>query len=168
MVSQKQAVTNAILSVFPKYELGGEVILSTLLNSDTKKKLRAILVSGFKAGEISMSEDAIKKYITSKDDKALDKYVSGLLDNWVRKNPEFNNGGKYITKNPGSRAGSGDEQVRAMRNLKKTTNDPEVLAEIDAAITERLAEIKPTQTVEIDVEALPEHLRRFVVTTEEE
>ena len=48
-----------------------------------------------------------------------------------------------------------------MRALKKTTNDVSVLAEIDKAIATRLAEIKPA-TVEIDVSALPEHLRHLV------
>jgi hypothetical protein len=166
MVNQKVGVTNAVLSLFPDYELNGEVILASLLTSEHKKQLRAILVEGFKAGEIAMTEKAQAKYLATGQETALNKYVSGLLDNWIRKNPEFNNKLKYITKNPGSRAGSGDDQVRAMRNLKKTTNDQSVIAEIDEAIAERLAEIKPTQTVEINVEALPEHLRKFVTTEE--
>jgi len=158
--SQKQAVTNAVLSLFPDYELNGEVKLSSLLNTDIKNQLKSILSEGFEAGEIAMSEQAKAKYIGNPTD--MTKYCGGLLDNWVRKNKEFNNGEAYVTKNPGSRAGSGDEQIRAMRALKKTTNDTTQLAAIDAEIAKRLAEIKPVQAVEINVEALPESLRHLV------
>lgn len=159
MVNQKTAVTNAVLATFPDYELGGEVVLSELLNSDIKKQLRAVLFEGFRAGEISMSEEATAK---AASDTYLTKYVSGLLDNWIRKNPEFNSGGKYITKNPGSRAGSGDESVREMRKLLKTVTDEETRAAIQVAIDERIAEIKPESVVTINAEALPEHLRQFI------
>ena len=160
MVNQKVGVKNVVLSFFPDYELGGETILASLLTTDIKKQMKSAIAQGFKAGEISMSEAAQVKYLSN--DEALIKYVGGLLDNWVRKDPEFNNGASYVAKNPGSRAGGGDDQVRAMRALKKTTNDTAVLAEIDKAIAERLAEIKPTQTIEINVDALPEHLRHLV------
>ena len=160
MVNQKQAVTNAVLAVKPDYQLNGEVILADVLNSDDKKQARAILFEGFKAGEIAMTEQAKVKYLH--DDTALSKYVSGLLDNWIRKNTEFNNGQAYVTKNPGSRAGSGDEQVREMRKLLKVTSDEQARALIQQAITERLAAIKPESTVTINADALPEHLRHLV------
>jgi hypothetical protein len=159
MVSQKQAVTNAVLSVIPDYELGGETILSEVMTDAQKKEIRSILVSGFQSGQIEMSEDAKVRYA---DQSELSKYVSGLLNNWVRKNPEFNNGGAYTTKNPGSRSGSGDEQIKALKSLLKVTADAEVRKEIEQAITDRLAEIKPAQTVTINVDALPAHLRHLV------
>ena len=159
MISQKQAVKNAVLSIFPNYELGGETVLSSLLNSDNKKEIKQMVFEAFKAGEVSFSAEAQAKY--GSDDAKLLKYVGGMVDNWVRKDPEFNNGQKYITKNPGSRAGSSDDQIKALRALKKTTTDTTVLAEIDEAISTRLAEIKPTKTVEINVEALPEHLKHL-------
>lgn len=160
MVSQKQAVTNAVLSIFPDYELGGETTLSSILTPDSKKEIRSLVFEAFKAGEVSFSEDAQSKY--GQDDQALMKYVGGMVDNWIRKNKDFNNGQAYVTKNPGSRAGSQDDQIKALRGLKKTTNDPQALAEIEEAIQTRLAEIKPTKTVEINVDALPEHLKHLV------
>jgi hypothetical protein len=159
MVSQKQAVTNAVMSVIPGYELGGETILSEVLTDAQKKEIRSILVSGFQSGQIEMSEEAKVRY---SDQAELSKYVSGLLNNWVRKNPEFNNGGNYTVKNPGSRSGSGDEQIKALKSLLKVTADAEVRKEIEQAITERLAEIKPAATVTINVDALPEHLKYLV------
>lgn len=159
MVSQKQAVTNAVMSVVPDYELGGETILSEVLTDAQKKEIRSILVSGFQSGQIEMSEEAKTRYSETSE---LSKYVSGLLNNWVRKNPEFNNGGSYTVKNPGSRTGSSDEQLKALKSLLKVTADAEVRKEIEQAITERLAEIKPAQTVTINVDALPEHLKYLV------
>jgi len=164
MISQKQAVTNAVLSVIPSYELSGEAILKDSLNTDNKKAIRTILFEAFQAGEVVYSKDASNL----QDDKYVTKYVSGLLDNWVRKNPEFNNSfkhtinGKYETKNPGSRAGSGDEQVREMRKLLKTISDETTKAQVQEAIDARLAEIKPASVVTINAEALPEHLKHLV------
>jgi hypothetical protein len=159
MVNQKQAVTNAVLSVIPGYELGGETILSEVLTDAQKKEVRSILVSGFKSGQIEMSAEAKTRYA---EDSELSKYVSGLLNNWIRKNPEFNNGTGYVTKNPGSRSGSGDEQVKALKSLLKVTADADLRKEIEQALNERLAEIKPTATVTINVDALPEHLKYLV------
>lgn len=157
MISQKQAVTNAVLSVFPDYELNGETILSSILTKESKQELRTILFAGFKAETITFQN---KEFLA--DDAYVTKYVSSLLDNWVRKNPEFNNGGKYETKNPGSRSGSQDEQIKAMRQLMKTVSDASVRTEIQAAIDSRMAEIKPESVVTINVDALPAHLRHLV------
>jgi hypothetical protein len=105
---------------------------------------------------IDMSEQARGKYIGNGSE--LRKYVVGLINNWVRKAPEFNHGGKYIPTQPGSR--SSDETLKALRTLAKTVSDPVVLNEINEAIRERTEELKPT--AEINVSALPEHLRHLV------
>ena len=164
MISQKQAVTNAVVSTLPDYEVGGEVILKSQLTPETKKAMRTLLFEAFQAGEVVYSKDPANL----QDTKYLTKYVAGLLDNWVRKNPEFNDNfkaaptGKYETKNPGSRAGSGDEQVREMRKLLKTISDPETRGKIEAAIAARIIEVKPESAIIINAEALPEHLRHLV------
>jgi hypothetical protein len=156
MITQKQAVTNAVLSVFPDYEMNGETILSDILTRESKVEIRAILFAGFKAGGITFENRALLA-----DDAYVSKYVTGLLDNWIRKNPEFNNGAKYETKNPGSRSGSQDETIKALRNLMKCV-EGETKAEVQKAINERMAEIKPESTVTINVDALPAHLRHLV------
>lgn len=162
MMSQKDAVTNVVKSTFPSYKLGGEVILKSLLTADIKKVMKATLFESFRAGEVTFSAGEEKLA----DDVYLNKYVSGLLDNWVRKNPDFNanfGGGKYETKNPGSRAGSQDESIREMRKLLKSSKlSSEDRTEIEQAINDRLVEIKPESVVTINVEAIPEHLRKFV------
>jgi hypothetical protein len=160
MVSQKQAVTNAVLTVIPDYELGGETRLSEVLTDAGKKEVRSILFGGFMTGQIEMSEEGKAKYFG--DAKELNKYISGLLNNWMRKNVDFNNGSKNEVKNPGSRSGTGDEQIKALKSLLKVTADNDVKKEIQEAITERLAEIKPALAVTINVDALPAHLRYLV------
>ncbi len=159
MINQKQAVINAVLSLLPNYEMGGEVILSDVLNDGLKTECRALLFEGFRTGNIQFKETFQKKVDI---DAELKKYVSGLLNNWIRKNPEFNAGNSYVAKNPGSRAGSGDESVREMRKLFRTTADLEAKAEIQEAIDARIAIIKPSAVTTINAEAIPEHLRHLV------
>lgn len=164
MKSQKNAVCNALLSVLKErgidYELNGEATIKSVLTSEDKATVKAILIEGFNNDKIVLSDSAKAKYIGNPT--GLSTYVNGLINNWIKKNPEFNSGIKYAPENPGSRAGSGDEQIRAMRGLKKTTNDPATLEAIDKEIAMRLAEIKPASVVEINVEALPESLRHLV------
>jgi len=114
------------------------------------------------AGEIELKEDARKKYDT---ESKLRSYCDGLVSNWLRKDDRLNGGEKYEPKNPGSRAGSGDEVVRELRKLKKITADETHLTAIDAEIEKRLAAIKASKAkdVEIDVEKLPEELRHLAV-----
>ena len=162
--SQKQAVCSSLISVLNErgveYELNGEVNIKDVLIKDDYEKVRMIITEGLEAGIISFSEQAQAKYCGN--DKEMKKYVNGLIKNWVKKNPEFNNGVKYKPTNPGSRTGSGDEQIRAMRALKKTTNDPATLEAIDVEIANRIAEIKPKETITINVDDLPESLKHLV------
>jgi hypothetical protein len=88
------------------------------------------------------------------------KYIPGLVNNWLRKDQRLNGGVTYQAKNPGSRSGSGDESIKAMKMLLSVTTETAARAQIQAAIDERLAELKPK--VEIKVEALPEALRHLV------
>ena len=162
MQSQKSAVCQVIMSVLAQrgvdYELNGPTPVGDVLTSDDKARVREIVCEGFLNSEIQMTPQAQDKYLS--DMSELKKYVHGLVNNWIRKNPEFNGGDKYQAKNPGSRAGSGDEQVREMRKLLKVTTDSESRKLIQAAIDARLEEIKPT--IEINSSALPEHLRHLV------
>lgn len=162
-MNQREGVVNAIMSVLKSkgidYQLNGETPVSdhkALFKAETI----AIVAAGFMNGSIEMSADAKAKYHTI--ELLRTKYVPGLVDNWVRKYKPFNGGEKYEIKNPGSRSGSQDAQLIALRNLLKCVADPETKAEIQSAIDARMSEIKPNTTVSINVEALPEHLRHLV------
>lgn len=159
-MNQREATCNTILSVLNErgftYELDGETPIGDVLTTEDKSKVREILFVMFRANKIDF-----KSPEKLADDKYLKDYISGLVNNWIRKAPEFNGGNVYQAKNPGSRAGSGDEQIREMKKLLSVTNDAEAKAAIMAAIEQRQAEIKPT-TVTIDLSKLPEHLRALV------
>lgn len=164
-VSQKQAVRNAIFSVLEEkgqdYELNSSTTIGEVFNADDKAKAREILFAGFKSGEIEYKASFQSKV---NDDAELKKYVSGLLNNWMRKDKELNAGTIYKAKNPGSRAGSQDEKVKEMRKLLKVTADEKAKALIQQAISDRIAEIKPTKSITIDPSVLPESLRHLVPT----
>ena len=167
-VNQKTATINAILSVLKdrgvEYEMNGEVKMSDVLTADDKVKVRALIFTAFQAGEVEFKESFIDKVA---DDAKLKSYVSGLLNNWVRKNKEFNCGVVYKAKNPGSRAGSQDPEIKEMRKLLKVTADESAKATIQAAIDAKLAEIKATTNdIKIDVNSIPEALRHLLPVTE--
>jgi hypothetical protein len=156
-MNQREATVNCILSVLEErgveYELNGELAMSDVLNTDDKKNVRSILFTMFQQGKIDFRD-------TSKlsDTKYMTDYISGLVNNWVRKAPEFNGNAKYAAKNPGSRAGSGDEQIKEMKKLLSTVTDPETRAVIQSHIDARAIEIKPA-SVAINMDAIPAALR---------
>ena len=160
-MNQRQATVTAILSTLSErgvtYELNGPTPMNEVLTPDDKFKIVNVISNGFKNGQIQMSADAQTKYHI---DSELRKYVVGLVNNWIRKAPEFNGTKSYVAQNPGSRSGSSDPQINALKALMKITSDTQLQAEIQQAISDRLEALKPT--VEIDVDSLPEHLRHLV------
>ena len=116
--------------------------------------MNQILVEGFQAGKINFDGEM-------PSEAKLKAYVSGLQSNWLRKDKRLNGNVQYTAKNPGSRAGSTDPQIKAMRLLLATKSDAAEKEDIQSFIDKRLAEIKPTKSVAIDVSALPEALRHL-------
>jgi hypothetical protein len=163
-MNQRTATVQTILGVLKErgvnYELGGSKSVSEVLTDEDRAKVRQLIIAGFKGNRIEMAEESKSKYLS--DDKALSAYVSGLVNNWIRKAPEFNGGAKYQAKNPGSRAGSQDEAIAEMTKLLKQTNDPKVKATIQAEIDSRKAELFYSKQPQIDVSKLPAHLRQYV------
>lgn len=163
-MNQRQATVSTILAVLEnagiEYELNGEMPVSQVLNPKMKEEVRSALFVMFKNGDVEYKESFQAKV---DDDSELKKYISGLVNNWIRKAKEFNSGNTYKPKNPGSRAGSQDSQVKEMRKLLSITTDEEAKAKIQSAIDKRVSEIKVEKnSVEIDVNQLPEHLRSLL------
>jgi hypothetical protein len=165
MKNQKTATCDALLSVYKDrtgqdFKLNGEVSLSSVITSEDKKKVREILLAGFQGGTITMSEEG---KANNSSEASMKKYVDGLINNWIRKEKSFNGGSKYEIKNPGSRAGSGDETVKNLKVLLAQVKGSANEAAVQEAIDKRLAEIKPTKAAAtINVDALPENLRHLV------
>lgn len=137
--TQKEAVFAAVTSVLN--EAGIEVNegdnFATSLTRELRSQVTAILVEGFKGGTIALDKNF-------ENDSDLRTYCSGLTSNWLRKDKRMNGGTAYVAKNPGSRAGSSDPQIKAMRVLLATQTDPAKRAEIQSFIDARLAEIRPS------------------------
>ena len=148
MKKQKEAVFEAICSVKGTTSFSSAVTLE----KDERAKVISSLLSDFKAGNIEYGGDA-------SDSTKLSSYTSGLVSNWLRKDKRLNGNTTYTPANPGTRTGSSDDGVKAMKQLLAVTDDPEAKAEIQAEIDKRIGELKPKP--EINVEALPEALRHL-------
>lgn len=147
-MTQKEAVFQAVTNVCGKRDGAYSP------TKEERASVNNILVEGFQAGKINFDGELPAE-------KELKAYVSGLQSNWLRKDKRLNGNVQYTAKNPGSRAGSTDPQIKAMRLLLATKTDASEKEEIQSFIDKRLAEIKPTKSVAIDVSALPEELRHL-------
>ncbi len=159
VISQKEAVFNAVSEVLGDFE--GKVELTT----EQRKDVIGMLMSGFASGTVELSEEARTKYDT---DAKMKSYTQGLVSNWLRKDTRLNGGDKYVTKNPGSRAGSGDDSVKALRALRKTLEarggSQSDIDDVDAEIEARIAAFKASKQpkVEINADLIPENLKHLV------
>lgn len=158
MLSQKEGVYNAVVAFHDENNVSFEDGNQVEFSKEDRATVIGMICEAFHADEITMSSEAKAKFDTP---EKLKSYTNGLLSNWLRKDTRINGGSKYVAKNPGSRAGQGDETVKNLRLLKKTLSDPTQIAEVDASIDARLAEIKASKapTVEIDYDAIPADLR---------
>lgn len=159
-MNQRTATVNTILSVLSEhdvnYELNGETPVKEVLTDTMLNQVRGILFTMFRSQKVEYRSSFQPKV---DDDSELKKYISGLVNNWVRKAPEFNCGNKHQAKNPGSRAGIADEKVKEMKKLLSVTSDENARAIIQKAISDRISEIKiEKQQVEIDYTVIPKEL----------
>ena len=155
-VTQKQAVYAAITAVLKEagiqFEDGSDV--SSYMSKERRAQVNSILFEGFRAGSVQLDREFT--------DTELKAYVSGLQSNWIRKDKRLNGNTQYVAKNPGSRAGSGDAQLKAMRALLSTLSNDADKAEVEAEIAKRVSEISKAKAPAIDTTKLPEHLMKFV------
>lgn len=157
-MSQKEAVYSAVTSVLSENNIsvseGTDV--STVMTRELRSQVNAILVEGFNSGSVELD-----RTFNPSDLKA---YVSGLQSNWLRKDKRLNGGAKYSAKNPGSRIGSGDAQLKAMRSLLSTLTDESERSEVQSHIDTRVNEIqavKAKKSITVDFAALPADLAKF-------
>jgi len=152
--TQKEAVYSAVMNVLAENNITvseGDNI-SSMMTRELRLQVNQILVEGFSAGNIALD----KSFNASE----LRAYVSGLQSNWLRKDTRLNGGVSYAAKNPGSRKGSSDPQLKALRALLSTLTDPSEIAEVQGHIDNRTAEISQTNKMNttIDYSVLPPEL----------
>jgi hypothetical protein len=86
-IGQKDAVINAVASILgDRYEAG--INARELLSADEVTAVKNTVANGILSGSVSYSKDI-------SDEKAVRRYVAGLVDNHLRKAKELNGGMKY-------------------------------------------------------------------------
>jgi hypothetical protein len=157
--TQRAAVYGAITHVLETTEFEGAVTLT----SDQREMVMQMLCEGFKSGEIEFA-DTPSNHEKLQSDSKLKNYVGGLVSNWLRKDDRLNGGVKYVPKNPGSRTGQGDDQLKTLRALKAQFEiaDPSKVPAVEKAINDRVAQIQAEKAsakfAEIDFSKLPADL----------
>ena len=160
-MSQKECVFGAVTAYLEENNRLHEIDSAQGLQlSKTDKQTIVGMVCAARA-EMELSAEADEKFDTPQKFKT---YVIGLVNNWLRKDTRLNGGEKYVTKNPGSRAGSGDDTVKALRALRRTLTDVSQIAEVESEIATRVAAVKAAKQpkVEINTNLIPENLRHLV------
>lgn len=166
MKNQKEATVETILAVLEErgvsYEINGDIPVSEVLIDTDKASVRDCLFTMFRDGSVSYKAEFQAKV---DDDSELKKYISGLVNNWIRKYKGFNNGQVYKAKNPGSRQHIGDEQLKELKKLAtQFSHDEAAMTEITEAIAKRTSELaaEKAKTVAINIDALPDSLKHLV------
>lgn len=150
--TQKEAVFTAVVNVLAQQGIKIVEGQSVTMTKELRAQVNNILFEGFRNGSIALEGEF--------SDSDLKGYVSGLQSNWLRKDKRLNGGIAYQAKNPGSRAGSGDPSLKAMRTLMSTLTNEADKAEVQGHINTRLTEIQvgKQKTAVIDYSVLPADL----------
>jgi hypothetical protein len=162
-MKQRDAVYNAVTSVLSDegvhFEDGMNV--SELLTKEQRASVHTIVTEGFTSGSIEFADTPANQAKLA-DPSKLSSYVSNLISNWFRKDMRLNGNTKYTPKNPGSRVGSTDPQLKALRQLAKQFQgiDSEKFEKLQSEINTRVSAIQAERAtkVEIDYSVLPADL----------
>ena len=152
-MNQRESVYSAVVAV--KGNVSGKVELTT----EERARVVGLVCEAFDAGEVTFKETEANQAKLA-DAKELKKYVVGLVNNWLRKDPNLNGGEKYEAKNPGTR--SSDAQLKNLNLLLKATTDEKKQQKIQAFIDKRKQELVKTKAVEIDMDLIPEELKEIL------
>lgn len=161
--TQKESVFEATMVVLEEnnIKLDGQPI-KDVANKVIKDTVVGLVTDSIINGATQFSPEAQAKHNTV---ELVRKYVSGMVDNWWRKDLRLNGGLKYETKNPGARAGQGDAELTNLKNLLQLKQgDAEACKLIQQAIDNRKAELTAAKAkkLEVDASKIPEHLRHLL------
>ncbi len=141
-MKQSEAIFQAVQNTYNEngvhFEEGMDV--ESTFTKELRGQVHEIVCEGFQSGRIDFADTPSNKAKLA-DRAKLSAYVSGLISNWVRKDPRLNGSVKYVAKNPGSRAGQSDEQMKTLRALAKQFAGTEKEGLINAQIEKRRTEL---------------------------
>lgn len=161
MLKQKEAVVNAVISVLGEDFTSGTTIVTDIITKEQKSEIRKIVFEGIMNGEVGFNGSL-------EDDKAVARYVNSMVDNHFRRAKELNGGKTYKPSSTGTRR---DPQLKELNKLLRrfpegTEEHSQVLEHISTRNTqldEMRAQKRSASTIgEINVDALPQHLRSLV------
>ena len=143
-MTQKDAVFSAVSQVLSSNNItftANSTNASAVLNRELRLQINGVLVQQFLAGSVELSEDAKNKL---NDESELRAYISGLVSNWLRKDPRLNGGTVLATtssKSTLTKSIKSDPQLQALRKLHSAQVEPAKRLEIQAHIDRRIAEL---------------------------
>lgn len=158
-ISQRQGVYNAVEAFLKEHGREIDPESKVVLATAERKAVIAMLVSATEAGELTVKSEKARA--------DLPKYWDGTLSNWLRKDERLNGGVEYQPKNPGSRAGAGDEELKNLKLLLKqveAAGNEKGIEEVKEAIEARKAAIiqEKAAKIAVNTEVIPESLRHLV------
>jgi hypothetical protein len=148
VLSQKEAVYNAIMTVFNNNNISfnnANQSAMSLMTSYLRNEVNNILVQGLSDGSISFGKTGLSS-------SKIRAYASGLQSNWLRKDSRLNGGSSAssassansspsVRVSKASKVVDSDTQIKALRSLLKIKTDPNEIAEIEGFINKRVSEI---------------------------
>ena len=161
-ISQSEATINAIVNLAQEQGYNAqpfETVYKDILTKQDTNQVVNFITKGLISGDISMTDKSKAKF--KGDDKALRRYVVGLVNDRLRKAKALNGNTTYQYKEPGKLTNSRDAELKALTQVLALDNPPEVKAEIEAEINRRKQELAAAKvkTVNINYDALPADLR---------
>lgn len=139
MVNQKQGVYAAVVAFCEEHKIAFEDGMKLELKKEQRATVVEMVTKAMSEGEIELSPEARAKHNTPQKIKT---YCNGLVSNWLRKDKRLNGGEVYQIKNPGSRAGQGDEILKNLKLLHKQLDDDEQKAAVQVEIDKRTEELQ--------------------------
>ena len=162
MRTQSQAVINFVVNLANERGYSAqpfETDYKSILTKDDINTVVKMTFAGLKSGEISMTEKSQAKF--QGDDKALRRYVVGLVNDRLRKAKTLNGNVTYEYKQPGKLTSSRDPELKALTQVLELHKGTEHEVEIQQAINERKSKLQAEKQkqVTVNVDALPADLR---------
>jgi hypothetical protein len=155
-ISQREAVFQAVKNAFAEAGIAFKEGMNCdeVMTEAMHKSVAAELTQGFLEG-ITYLDNTPSNQLKLTNPAEMSKYVSGLKSNWLRKDTRLNGGVEYTPKNPGSRAGVSDPQLKALKQLaikfKGTPKATEIAKHIEIRTAQVQAEKAKKVTVDISV-----------------
>lgn len=160
MLSQKECVFITIEEFFTNNGWVLSKDKKVVLSLKDKKDIIESLTNKAMLGCMSLELESKAKYHSR---ELMLGYCTKLLNNWLRKDIRLNGGIKFFIKNPGSKAGTSDPQIKQLKEIKSKIVDTTYVKAIDEQIGIRLSKINNGKKLKsINKDILPEDIQSLI------